>query len=159
MVCGRKCRTFYQKFFDFLTSRNAFWAKVPMGKVVQNDSFYRFPNKFFGNFFWGNRLVWIGRKNDQCIFCSLKWYLSDGKNFSQQKLTFCCLQNHFCQKFTINQIHAIAKKWGLWFWVFSERFYMTTINKKQHGTGNFIWITTKSAKTFFDFPPSPDPLI
>ena len=45
-VCGRKCRTFYQKFFDFLTSRNAFWAKVPMRKVVQNDSFYRFPNKF-----------------------------------------------------------------------------------------------------------------
>ena len=55
-VCGRKYRTFYQKFFDFLTSRNAFWAKVPMRKVVQNDSFYRFPNKFFGKFFWGNRL-------------------------------------------------------------------------------------------------------
>ena len=45
MVCGWKCRTFYQKFFDFLTSRNAFWAKVPIGKVVQNDLFYWSPIK------------------------------------------------------------------------------------------------------------------
>ena len=56
-ICGRKCRTFHQTFFDFLTSGNAFWAKVPMGKVVQNDSFYRFPNKFFGKKFWGNKLI------------------------------------------------------------------------------------------------------
>ena len=34
MVCGWKFWTFYQKFFDFLTSRKAFWAKFSMGKVV-----------------------------------------------------------------------------------------------------------------------------
>ena len=32
------------------------------------------------------------------IFSQQKWDLSDGINFSQQKLTFCCLQSQFYKK-------------------------------------------------------------
>ena len=40
--CWVTVRTFLTNFLIFLTSRNPFWAKVPIIKVVQNDPFYRF---------------------------------------------------------------------------------------------------------------------
>jgi len=45
-----KIRTFTKHFFDFLTSRNVFSAKVPILKVVQNDRIIRTIN-FIGKFF------------------------------------------------------------------------------------------------------------
>ena len=36
-----KSWTYVQNFFDFLTSKNAFSAKVPITKVVQNDEIYK----------------------------------------------------------------------------------------------------------------------
>ena len=56
LICGWNSRTRYQNFFDFLVGRSAFWAKVPITKVVQNDPFYRSPIKFCKKKVLGNRL-------------------------------------------------------------------------------------------------------
>ena len=73
-----------------------------------------------------SKKVWVGWKNDKYVFCSWKWDLSDGNNFSQQKLTFCCLQSQFYKKFAKKSLKIMiwVKGWGvLWILVFWPSYY------------------------------------
>ena len=73
-----------------------------------------------------SKKVWVGWKNDKYVFSSWKWDLSDANNFSQQKLTFCCLQSQFYKKFAKKSLKIIiwVKGWGaLWILVFWPLYY------------------------------------
>ena len=69
-------------------------------------------------------VVW---KNHKYIFCSLKWDLFDGNNFSQHLLTFCCLDSHSHWKVTWKTLKFMIwlKGWrDLWILVFRLAYYI-----------------------------------